>query len=157
MYIMKQSVLARQAIAVGRRNHWRFQVIECDEMPKEPILKSEWWYEPTDKYSIPEDGRERISAIELAGIKTVGFMVAHEAPRLLAAPKPQPKPMPKPQTKPKVEIDFSGVVQTITRLVVAGFVGLVGMVGLVFAVLLDPAIIVVLEDGTWVKVMTWYE
>lgn len=159
--LAKQSELARKAIAVGRENHWRFQVIDRDEIPKIPILKSELLFEPVDKYSIPKDGRERIRAIEFANIRTQGYMIAHEAPRILTAPKPKPKPVPipKPMPKPQVEIDLSGALKAVTGLLVAGFTGVMGLVSLLgfMVLLLDPAVIVVLEDGSWIKVMTWYE
>lgn len=127
------SRLARQAISVGFRNHWRFRVVD------EVSYKKGWRTETPPE--IPTSALERIQAIKAAGIPIQSLIIAHEAPRLLGAPSPARKPIPQSKTTtfPLIEI-------------------LVFIISILFqAILLDPALIVVLEDGSWLEVMTWYE
>lgn len=125
------SYQARQAIAIGRKNHWRFSVTE---------KRDEWVYETVE---VPQVGLDRIDALRRAGVRINGFVVGHEAPRILTAPKEEKKHDFKitPVSIPDLSFLFE-------------FAFLI--VGAVFrAVLLDPALIVVLEDGTWLEVMNW--
>jgi hypothetical protein len=121
---------AKRAIAIGRRNHWRFRVVS-----KAP----EWVYE---EVLAPTVALDRIAVLKRAGVPIKGFVIAHEAPKLLAAPKEEPKP-----PSPQILLDFSPLEEVLK------FVGNLFLI----AILLDPALIVVLEDGTWLEVMTWYE
>jgi hypothetical protein len=122
---------AKKAIEVGRANHWRFSVIE---------KAKEWVYEEVDEVSI---GLDRINALRAAGIGIRGFVVAHEAPRLLMPPKVEKKDDFKINSSIP-QFDFLPIVFLIFEI-------------LFRAILLDPALIVVLEDGTWLEVMTWYD
>src|SRR5687768_14066312 len=140
---------ARKAILVGRSNHWRFRVLGQGDMPAESFYKDQWVFEPhTTVPNIPKEGYPMLDALRRSGVHFKGYVIAHEAPRLLAAPKEAPKPDVKktPDILPATQnFDF--------------FVMLLPLIfELLFrVVLLDPALIVVLEDGTWLQVMTWYE
>ncbi len=137
---------AKKAIAVGRRNHWRFRVTGQGELPKESAYKNEWWFEPVTD---PEYGKERLAALRRAGVRFKGIVIAHEAPRLLVAPK-------EPDFKINPSIPASNM--STNDLASDLAMGLVLLISVFFqAILLDPALIVVLEDGTWLEVMTWYE
>lgn len=144
---------AKKAIAVGKKEHWHFRVVGSGEPLKEPVYKNQWWYEPfTPNSNIPQEGNTRLNALRRAGIRFQGVVVAHEAPRLLTAAK-------KVEKKPDSKISLSPDILTVLGSVASVFLMMAVFVFSAFfqAVLVDPALIVVLEDGTWVEVMTWYE
>jgi len=138
---------ARKAVQVGYKNHWRFRVVGQGEVPKESFYRDEWVYEPI---KAPQVAQDRIQTLKQSGIRFKGFVIAHEAPRLLSAPAPKKQDFKNNPTKeilPDVEALFGNLIN-----------GLLFFFTLIFQVaLLDPALIVVLEDGTWLEVMTWYE
>jgi len=143
---------ARKAVFLGSQNHWRFRVVGNGEPPKEPVYKNEWWFETLTTQSIPSEGKDRLEALRRAGIRFCGVVVAHEAPRLLSVEK-------KVEKKPDLKITVSPSILTFLGSLASGFLMLALLVFSAFfqAILIDPALIVVLEDGTWVEVMTWYE
>jgi hypothetical protein len=134
--------------------------------------KNGLWFIPTDSTQI-QRGRNRLEAVQkIARVKQV--IVAHEAPRLLTAPK----------VEHKLKIPWKGIViglcastgLLVTVLAVTMLVVLAGallsfavaVMGMVLAVaplfllasvglLIDPALIVVLNDGTRMVIMTWIE
>lgn len=138
---------ARRAIQIGYANHWRFRVVGQGEVPAQSFYKDEWVFEPIDA---PQVAQDRIETLKRFGFGIKGFVIAHEAPRLLTAPAPKKQDFKNNQTKdilPEVEAIFGVFLK-----------GVLFFFSLVFqAALLDPALIVVLEDGTWLEVMTWYE
>lgn len=127
------SRLARQAISVGFKNHWRFRVVN------EASYKRNWRTETLPE--APTTALERIEALKMAGISFQSIVIAHEAPRLLPAPAPSRTPIQQTKTAALPLIEILSFIFAI----------------LFQALLLDPALIVVLEDGTWLEVMTWYE
>ena len=83
-----------------------------------------------------------------SGVRIKGTIIAHEAPRLLPAPK-QDFETQSPHIVPKSS-SLGEVLDTVVRIFGTIFL-------LIFQLaLLDPAVIAVLEDGTFVEVMTWY-
>lgn len=139
----------RQALAVGMTNLWLFRVVGTGEVPNEPTYRDKWWFEPLTAQNIPSEGKRRLDALRKARVPIKGVVYAHEAPKLLMAPKPP---------KPDFKISSSDIVTAlgdVARVILTVF----GVVFALFfqAILVDPALIVVLEDGTWVEVMTWYE
>ena len=73
---------AREAISVGFQNHWRFRVV--NENSYQTGLGHR------DPHEAPVTAQERIQTLKRAGIQINGFVVAHEAPRLLTAPIAEP-------------------------------------------------------------------
>lgn len=137
---------ARKAVQIGYENHWRFRVVGTGELPKNSYYKDEWVFVPVEA---PQIAHDRLETLKRSGIRFKGFVIAHEAPRVLTAPATIPK---KPDFKNK---DIVPDVGTMVRDLA---MGLLFVFSVVFqAVLLDPALIVILEDGTWLEVMTWYE
>jgi hypothetical protein len=155
---------AREVLQKSREQHYVFQVVGDYGTLKEPMFRDGWWYIPEDDPIISENAIQRVELVRaITPIK--GFIVAHEAPKMLCPPKPQPKPQPKPAYAPrKVEIDLdwpSVWAGTKNGLKIVGGV-LVGTLYVLAEVLsllaqVDPKLIVVLEDGTWMEVMSWYE
>jgi hypothetical protein len=140
---MKQIITqeARRAVMIGRKNHYRFQVIEKGR---------EWVYEETDS---PQVGLDRIKVLKEAEVPIKRYWIGHEAPRLLPAPKAEPKPQPKPAP----DRDFKNTPQILPDSnVIADF--LIMFFAMFFRILLlDPALIVELEDGSLIEVMRWYD
>lgn len=138
---------ARRAIQIGYENHWRFRAVGQGEVPTESFYREEWVFEPI---KAPQVAQDRIEKLKQSGIRFKGFVIAHEAPRLLSAPAPKKQDFKNNQTNnilPDVEAFFGALLK-----------GFLFLLTLIFQVaLLDPALIVVLEDGTWLEVMTWYE
>ena len=130
------SKLARTAVSVGFKNHWRFRVVG------ENAYKDEWVKERVTE--APRKAQDRIVALKRAGIPIKEFVVAHEAPRLLCAPKEEPKVVKQSKTQ-TASFPLGEILQFLVYLFILPLT------------MLDPALIVVLEDGTWLEVMTWYE
>lgn len=138
----------KRAIDLAYKEHWRFRVVGHGELPKEPSYKNQWWFIPT---TTPEKGKDRLDTLRRAGVRFKGIVVAHEAPRMLVAPKETDfKVNPSPSI-PATNISASDLASGLAM-------GLSILISVVFqAILLDPALIVILEDNTWLEVMTWYE
>lgn len=147
------SPFAVKAVAEGRKRHMRFHVRGQGDVPLEPFYKDEWWYEILKSDSIiPAGTKERIEVLKKAGIPITALVIAHEAPRLLVAPKEESMPV---RVDDDTSFDLSSVVEAVSELLrvalaVFGFL-------LVSAISLDPALIAILPDGTWLEVATWYE
>jgi hypothetical protein len=147
------SPFATMAVAAGDQHHMGFKVVGCGEVPHESFYQDEWWYQPVESEStIPSSGLKRLDVLRKAGIKIKGVVIAHEAPRLLNAPKPEPKNTNHPSTDRGADFDLQRVLGTV----LSGLLMVFGIFLLV-AIRVDPALIVVLEDDTWLEVMTWYE
>lgn len=138
-----QSFDLSKVLKLADKNHWGFRVSDEQGMIDHPKYQDQWWYIPIseDEKIIHENAKMRIEAIKRSGVKIQGLILGHEAPRLLQAPPHPPKVIEAKQAKPKP--DFSFLPSLLLYL---------GM-----AMLVDPALFVVLDDGTWVEVMTWYE
>ena len=146
------SQYASKAIAAGRKRHMRFRAVNQGEVPSEPFYEDGWWYEILESEStIPPQGRERIEILKKAGIPIKGMVVAHEAPKLLSAPQEAEKEQPSRNVSRDLLPVIRGVVEVLGIIL--------AVIGVVFlaALRVDPALIVVLDDGTWLEIMTWYD
>ncbi|MBI5954471.1 MAG: hypothetical protein HY865_22670 [Chloroflexi bacterium] len=128
---------AQKAVQVGFENHWRFRVVS------ESDYKDQWITERVTE--APVMVQDRVLALKRSGIRIKEFVIAHEAPRLLSAPKVFKTTTP----------DILPATKTILETLVKGFIFFLTIV--LQAAVLDPAVIVVLEDGTEIEVMKWYE
>lgn len=137
------SDLAEKAIEIGRQKHWRFKVVGYGQVPNRPFYRGAWWFEPVKE--LP-DGKDRLDALRASGIDFKGFVVAHEV--VLVETKPETKI----QTQTPDILPVLGDVFKIVGQVTLSLLLLTAQ-----AVLIDPALIVILEDGTWLEVMTWYD
>lgn len=146
---------ATEALTIARRNGMTMRVVGQGDVPLEPFYRDEWWYSLLDGEStIPAEGVRRIDALRKGGVAITALMIRHEAPRLLTATKEEKQVK---KERPESYIAFAAFP------VLGAIVGVLGAVLAVFGFLfvmtiqLDPAIIAVLPDGTYLEVMTWYE
>ncbi len=144
------SPLAYEALAIGRRHHWGFQVVDKIELPEEPTYKAGWWLESV--VEAPQEAQDRLLALERAGIQVKAIIVAHEAPPLLPAPAPEPKIPSIVSDAKKVALGAGAVLVAVSQVVA---VAAAALPLLLFAAVLDPKVIVVLEDGTLMEVVRW--
>lgn len=167
------STEAQQAVKIGCDHHYRFRVMGRQGTIDRPLPKEGWWYYPATV--IPRGAQIRIDLLEESGVGIQQIIIGHEASRLLKAPpRPKAKPLPQPLSVKKVEvkkpkkdpIDLSVVIDVLTTIfklafgITAAAVGITAWImgtALSTALLLDPTVIVVLEDGTWLECMSWYE
>ncbi len=138
---------ARAAMKVAEDRHWRFQFLGYGAVPEEPFYYREWWYMPATE--IPEDGQRRINALKKAGVPISGLVIAHETPKMLMAPQETTVPAPVQAASSIPTFDGSSMLE-----------GVLFALGLVCsaafqALLVDPALIIVLPDGEWISVLTW--
>ena len=134
------------------------RVVGQGDVPLEPFYLDEWWYSLVSAEStIPAEAVRRIDALVKGGVRIECLMIRHEAPRLLTAPKEE-----KQEKKEKpVSIPTSNALPVLKAVVavVGAFLAVFGyvVITLLSALPLDPAIVAVLPDGTWIEVVSWYE
>ena len=146
---------ATEALSIARENGMTMRVIGQGDVPLEPFYMDEWWYSLVSAEStIPAEGLRRIEALVKGGVPIESLMIRHEAPRLLTAPKEQ-KQEKKEEPVSLSSFDLLPVLKAITAVLGA----VLAVFGYIFitTIQLDPALIAVLPDGTWVEVVTWYE
>jgi hypothetical protein len=167
---------ADRIVELGEQQGWPFAVLGYAPMPTQPVYIDEWLLVPAmqDSSPIPERAWQRIQAIYAAGIRPQGFVVVHEAPKLLAAS----------QTAPIGKIRLSRISEGVkTGLRVAGLVllGLAAISGLISGLLalaavivslagvllviplllvvtflgLDPILVCVTDNGEWIAIDSW--
>jgi len=148
------SPYATKAIAEGRKKGMRFCAVNQREVPREPFYEDGYWHEILDsEYTIRSDLQERVKVIrKVVPIKEL--IIAHEAPKLLTAPIEEKGPE-KTSTYTDVSFDSTPILLAIVG-VLGAILSLVGM-AFISAIQIDPALIAVLPDGTWLKVATWYD
>jgi hypothetical protein len=151
------SQYANKAITAGRKQGMRFQVVNQRGVPDEPFYEDGWWYEilkSDSQYITHSDLQERLKVIRASGVPIKELIIAHEAPKLLTAPIAENKPE-KTSTDTDVSFDATPVVEAIVGVLGAILI----VVGVIFvaAIRIDPALIAVLPDGTFLQVATWYD
>jgi hypothetical protein len=153
----------KKFMQLGHQHGWEWFVLGQAPCPSQPVRVGEWLIVPIqhDTSQIPARALERVRAIYEAGLRPKSFVVVHEAPLQLAAPKEK---IDNKTTSPQF---FS----ELTSLLVTGAVGSVALgvailaitaalaipaALLVSAALLDPILIAVTEDDTWIEIDRWY-
>jgi len=157
----------RQVLNLGQRNGWDFQVMGVAELPQRPVHLENWVIIPAqeDHTPVPPRTLQRIQSIYAAGLRPQGFVVVHEAPRQLTAPGRQ-TPVRNNGSAPQPRNEVRG--RESSSLVLGGIAAVIGtlleiLVTIVFPALmlglvaLDPIVIAVMEDNTWVEIDRWKE
>lgn len=174
---------AGKVLAVGEEMGWDFKVLGRAPMVKAPIFTGNWWIVPAqmDTALIPAEIRprvmDRVGEIYQAGIQPKGWIMAHEAPKLLAAPQGQALPMPWWQrywlmvAMRPVAVGALAISLVVVGPMIAAFlVGLLVKVVMAMAVIVaipaailglgaisavDPLLILVTEDNVWIQIDQW--
>jgi hypothetical protein len=160
----------RRILDLAEQKGWDFNLLGQAPLPKEVIQLDQWLIAPAnqDSSEMPVRTYKRIQVLFANGIRPKGFVVVHEAPRLLAAPKAVsqhivPQVFPPASKKPKTGISPTVVVGTIVSSAVLGTIlvavgtAVVTAVGALFlgVALIDPIVVAVMEDGSWVEIDRW--
>ena len=165
----------RQLMTLGRERRWNFTVLGQAPMLREPKRMGDWLLVPAhqDDSHLPEHALERVKAIFAAGIRPVGFVMVHEAPKLLPAPAPaEPTTWQRPTLPENVRSTLKKVgtamVTAAAGLFVITGVAIAAMAVLVAAaavllplamvaaiVTVDPILVAVTEDGYWIEIDRW--
>lgn len=145
---------AHQFLALGDRMGWQTQVIGQAPMLKEAVRLQDWMLVPAheDTTPLPPRTMRRIRTIYSQGLRPQGFVVVHEAPMQLSAPKPV--------IIEKSPMEWEGAGKAVGAIAkVLGILLLGSMLlplGLVAcAVMIDPILVVVTEDGYWIEIDRW--
>ena len=153
----------KHLLALGRKEGWPFRILGQAPMLAEPVRMEDWLLVPAleDSTPLPESTMGRLYAIYASGIHPQGFVLVHEAPLRLAAPDGEAI-----KAKRKVDLkQIGGAVLGLTALtgsVLAGAaIALVGGLLLIpagliaAAVIVDPILVAVMPDNTWVEIDRW--
>jgi len=145
---------AQQFLSLGDQLGWHTEVLGKAPMLKEPVRLQDWLLVPAheDTTELPRRTMKRIQTIYTQGLRPQGFVVVHEAPLQLAAPKPVI------QEKQSFEWEGGGkVLGAIAK--VLGTIALGTMLlplGLLAGlVMLDPILVAVTQDGYWIEIDRW--
>jgi hypothetical protein len=159
---------ARQLLALGERNGWMFQYLGQAPIPTNPIRAGNWLLMPAqqDNSRIPTRTYQRIQAIYAQGFRPKGFVVVHEAPMLLSAPKTKETSQIDTRSKTKTYLKvigtaalgigaLAGAAVALVSVLVIGGVLLLPMAMVAGAILIDPILIAVTEDDHWIEIDRW--
>ena len=149
---------AGQLIALGRAHYWPFYIIGRAPMIQEPVRLGDWLLIPAqqDTTVIPPRAMKRIRAIFEAGITPQGFVVVHEAPKLLKAPiapRIEPKTLPTTIPSPQGSVDFAAALETGLSALASLLVPMLYL--FVAAALVDPILTCITSDQYWVSIDQW--
>lgn len=143
-------------------------------MPQEHYRQGDWLVVPAniDRSPIPVRAMQRIQAIHASGIEPKGFVLVHEAPKLLAAGETDqqieidrkpiisipPERVESIRTGLKTAGGILGTAAVATGTLALGALAIVALLPLALiagVVLLDPILIAVTDDDTWVEIDRW--
>ena len=161
-------------VTLGQQRGWRPVVCGRAPFPDEPVRLGDWLIAPVhqDSSLVPARALERVQTIFAAGLRPKGFVVVHEAPKLLPAPRQQKIesvriPALPTQLKSTLKLVCTGLgvlggglaiagaaVLAVTALSIAAIVALPAFL-IVGAIVVDPILVAVTEDGYWVEVDRW--
>lgn len=167
MNTLVKSNEVRQAMMVGYKNHRRFYPLERRGTLHRPLFWNGFWFETLKSRDIiPYEARKALSDLDKSGIEYQEVIIGHEAPKLLSGPVKQKKPLIDTKKVTQVISDAMPILGALTVALVEVFVAAVTGIAMVMAfmgmiffqtILVDPVLVVVLSDGSWLVVATWYE
>lgn len=168
---------ARVVLEISDREDWNARVLWRAPIPRSPVRARDWLFVPleADGSPIPDRALKRVRAMYEAGIRPQGFVIIHEAPPYLKAGT---RTMPLP-TEPIVDQRTTSATSLITglaagalllivvplaaALIVGVLIALataivvpVAAVGIASAVLIDPMLVAVTDDGYWIVIDQWW-
>lgn len=145
---------AQQFLSLGDQLGWHIEVLGKAPMLKESVRLQDWLLVPAheDSTELPHRTMKRIQTIYSQGLRPQGFVVVHEAPMQLTAPKPVT------QEKPALEWESGGKVLSVIAKVMGTLLlgGMLLPLGLLAGlVILDPILVAVTQDGYWIEIDRW--
>ena len=153
----------KQLLVLGKKNRWPMQVLGKAPMLKIPVRIQDWLLVPStmDSTPLPDQAIQRIKALYEAGIRPQGFVMVHEAPLQLKAPAIQEKQKVDKQMLKKIGGAALGLGAITGSLVAAVGIAIIG--GLLIlpagllaaAVIIDPILVAVMPDDSWVEIDRW--
>ncbi len=172
----------RQLMSLGHDNGWDFQPLGRAPMLTEPVHLGEWVLVPAhqDGSVLPDHAMERVQAIYEAGVRPVGFVLAHEVTMLLSAPAQEeseeeeekvpfiqwPVLIDKARSALRVGAGVLGTIALGLGIIAGVAVLAYALAAVAFALLIpavlvmgvagiDPILIAVTEDGYWIEIDRW--
>jgi len=94
----------------------------------------------------------RIHTLFSQGLRPQGFVVVHEAPMQLTASKPVTEEKP-PEEWKGIGIAVSVIAKILGVILLGGMFLPIGLIA--GAVMIDPILVVVTEDGYWIEIDRW--
>jgi hypothetical protein len=144
----------QQFLSLGDQLGWHTEVLGKAPMLKEPVRLQDWLLVPAheDATELPHRTLKRIQTIYTQGLRPQGFVVVHEAPMQLTAPKPET------QEKPAFEWEgggkvFIAIAKVMGALLLGGMLLPLGL--LAGLIMLDPILVAVTQDGYWIEIDRW--
>ena len=131
----KVSQDARRLTALSQEYGWNFNVLGRGPLPTQPVRAGDWLIIPAhlDSSPIPAGAMQRLQAIFSAGIQPKGFVVVHEAPKLLPSPiREMPGPTGWLAPHPKLKAAFK-MASYALGILAAGIVAVSGALVMAFA------------------------
>lgn len=162
---------AQDLVAFGRSQGWDFPVLGHAPYPSTPVHINDWLIVPAhlDSTPLPARAQDRMDAIFAAGIRPKGWLLVHEAPKYLPAnveerEVPTPTTLLSPRTRQQVKTALKTVGTVMGTLAVATGTAALAIAAVVAflpvalisgAILIDPILVAVTEDGFWVEIDRW--
>lgn len=141
------------ALSVGRENHGHYKVMPRIGVITEPMEVNGWKFLPQemDDSLIPREAWKHVEWLRQGGITIKQVIVGHNL-------KEEEEKRQKMEAYKKTAEKIVAFVATLavgfmTAIASAGAALGLGLVGLLMAI--DPILVVVLEDGTWLCVAEW--
>ena len=158
---------SRQLLSLGQKRGWDFTILGRAPLPREHVRLGDWLIVPAhqDNSLIPQRAFDRVQSIFAVGIRPKGFVIVHEAPQLLSGPQQiKERPSLFPNLTPALKV-VGGVLGTLAVVTlgigglavvfVAGAALALPAVIVAGAIVLDPILIAVTDDDTWIEIDRW--
>jgi len=144
---MQTKTLATQSqllMDIGQRNNWNFVNLGKAPIPEQPVRAGEWLIVSAteDTSPIPKQTMQRIKTIYQEGIHPLHWVVVHEAPFLLSAPKPEKEK--KPRILPYLALLGGLGVWLATTIITT-------------AAIVDPILIAITPEFDWIEIDRWFD
>jgi hypothetical protein len=151
----------RQLLTLSDQKGWHFAYLGQAPLPTQPLRLDDWLVVPATQEStaITPGSYKKVQAIYTNAIRPKGFVVIHEAPRQLAAPKKVENPEPSPSLVPPLQAVNANANTTaaVTSILNGIFSTILLVLGALFTTMamIDPILVAVMEDGSWVEIDRW--
>ena len=163
----KTFVKAQDLISFGKARGWRFSDMGTAPVPNGPVIVGKWLLVPEqmDESILPISAAQKIQAIRFAGLKPRGYVIAHEIPEEKNEYPKEKSITQKPSEQSAVkspEIGSNNKNNTSNLLERIGSIlkKLPLILPILFIgslLLLDPILIAITDDYTWIEIERWKE